>query len=72
MSRYQFAVGVISGLGVLSLLALGASHLALTDIARGEHDLRLEWTVLRISGLVIASFLPAALVTMRQTAKFRR
>lgn len=41
---------------VLSLLAIGAvamSHLALTDIAHGEPDLSGEWTVLRLSALVI-------------------
>lgn len=41
---------------VLSLLTIGAvamSHLALTDIAHGEPDLSGEWTVLRLSALVI-------------------
>ncbi len=72
MSRHHFAIRVTSGLGLLSLLALGASHLALTDIAHGEPDLRLEWNVLRISGAVIAIFIVAAIAALRRTAKHRR
>jgi len=33
-------------LGILSVIALLVSHLALTDIWHGEGDLRLEWSVL--------------------------
>lgn len=36
------------GLAVMSLAALVLAHLALTDIHRGEEDLTLEWTALRI------------------------
>ena len=72
MSRPHFAIRVTSGLGLLSLLALGASLLALTDIAQCEPDLRLEWNVLRISGTVIAVFIVAAMAALRQTAKPRR
>lgn len=72
MSRYPIAIRLTSGLAPLSMLALGASHLALTDIAHGELDLRLEWNGLRFSGLVIALFIMAALAALRQTAKHRR
>ncbi len=51
---------IVSGcLGVLTIFALGASHLALTDIGHGEGDLSLEWSVLRVSFLVISGFLAA-------------
>lgn len=69
MRGLQFATRVLSGLERLSLLALGASHLALTDIAPGEPDLRLEWNVLRISGIRIALFILSALAVLRRTAQ---
>ncbi len=72
MSRPHFAIRVTSGLGLLFLLALGASHLALTDIAHGGSDLRLEWNVLRISGTVIAVFIVTAKAALRRTAKPHR
>ena len=42
--------------GMLSLLALVVSALALTDIAHGEPDLSLEWTVLRVCAVVVLGF----------------
>ena len=42
-------------LGVASLLAVVAGHLALTDIHHGEGNLALEWVVVRIcAGLIVA------------------
>ncbi|MCX6026003.1 MAG: hypothetical protein NTY23_07075 [Chloroflexi bacterium] len=72
MSRFRLAIRVIYGLGLLSLLALGVSHLALTDIAHGEPDLRVEWIVLRVSAMVIALFTVSALAILWQAAKHRR
>jgi hypothetical protein len=43
-------------LGSMSLVALGVSHLALTDIYHAEGDLTLEWNVLRACFMVIFSF----------------
>ena len=70
MSRYRLAVKVTTGLGLLSLLALGAT--ALKDIAHGGHNLRLEWNVLRILGSVLAVFIVAALAARRRAAKHIR
>jgi hypothetical protein len=49
---------------VLCLAALPAglvAHLALTDIAHGADDLRLEWGALRVAALVIAAAVVASL-----------
>jgi hypothetical protein len=43
-------------LGVLSLLAMLLSFLALTDIAHGENDVLWEWRILRVSALVLLMF----------------
>jgi hypothetical protein len=51
-------------LTVLALLAVGLSHLALTDIYHAEGDVGLEWAVLRacVGTIVIAQL--AALITL--------
>jgi len=51
-------------LGVVSLLAVGVSHLALTDIYHGETDTSQEWRALQISAGVILAFQISALVTL--------
>lgn len=51
-------------LGILSVIALLVSHLALTDIWHGEGDLRLEWSVLQAAAMVIVLFQVFALVTI--------
>ncbi|HSF14934.1 MAG TPA: hypothetical protein VLK65_05230, partial [Vicinamibacteria bacterium] len=56
-------------LGVTSLLAMGASHLALTDIWHGEGDLRLEWSILRGAFLVLLAFHFAAFETIRRVLR---
>ena len=56
-------------LGLLSLLAVGVGHLALTDIAHGERDVSLEWTVLRICVAVIVLFQVATLLTLRKVLR---
>ncbi len=52
------------GLGVLALLAVLTSHLALTDIYHAEDDLSLEWHVLRVSLGVVALSQTASLITL--------
>ena len=52
------------GLGLLSLLAVIACQLALTDVYHGEQDLTLEWNVLRVSFVVIIAFQVSALLTL--------
>ena len=51
-------------LGALSTLALIACMLALTDIAHGEADVRLEWWVVRIGFLVVALFIGTVFMTI--------
>ena len=53
-------------LGWLSTIAILAASLALQDILHGEADLTLEWTVLRISFLVIVAFHAVALFALRR------
>ncbi len=50
-------------LGLVSLAAVLAAHLALTDIWHGEGDLRAEWTVLQVASLLIVAFQLVALFT---------
>ena len=58
-------------LGILSLIAILAAHLALTDIRHGEADLTLEWNVLRMSFLIILAFHVTALRALRQANRSR-
>lgn len=51
----------------LALLSLGAiffSHLALTDIAHGEPDPRMEWLVLQLSAGILLIFIVFAWLTL--------
>ncbi|MBI1875023.1 MAG: hypothetical protein HYS05_14200 [Acidobacteria bacterium] len=56
-------------LGVLSLLAVLLSHLALTDIYHGEADPGLEWRILRACFVVIFMFQVFALVTLARVVR---
>lgn len=56
-------------LGVLSLIAVLLSHLALTDIAHGESDLAWEWRILRVSALVILMFIGTSLAALGRILK---
>jgi hypothetical protein len=56
-------------LGVLSLMAGLITHLALTDIYRGEADVTLEWNVVRICALVLLVFISLALNTLRRALR---
>lgn len=57
------------GLGLLSLLAVVVSHLALTDIRHAEDDLTLEWNVLRGCFAMILAFQVHALVILRRVIR---
>ncbi len=61
------AISVV--LGVVSVVGLLVSLLALTDIAHGEPDVTLEWWVVRVAYLSVVLFQVAALVTLRQILK---
>jgi len=66
MKNLKTQVRVTLVLGVLALLAVGMSHLALTDIYHGEADVSLEWTVVRVSAAVVLAFVGLALFTLRR------
>jgi hypothetical protein len=62
-SGYRFSFG----LGLLSSLAIVAAGMALQDVYHGEEDLTLEWSVLRVSFLVIIAFHAFALSALWST-----
>jgi hypothetical protein len=62
--RTEDWIRVSLGLGVLALLAVVGSHLALTDIYHGESDLGLEWNALRVCFGVIVVSQVTALITL--------
>ena len=49
--------------------AMILSHLALTDIAHGEQNPSLEWAILRISAVIIFTFVILSLVTLTRVLK---
>jgi hypothetical protein len=51
-------------LGVIALIAVAFSFLALLDIAHGEADLRLEWAIIRGSAALLIIFIAQAIVTL--------
>lgn len=59
--RSQSFVGI--ALGVLSLIALAFSHLALTDIAHGQPEPSQEWLVLQLSAIIFLLFVVVSLAT---------
>ncbi len=72
MAPLRRAVQLSLFLGVVSVLAVVASYLALTDISHGESDLSLEWGVLRAAFLVIVLFQVSALVTLGRVFRVLR
>ncbi len=70
MNSLKNNIRISMALGALALIAIGLSHLALTDIAHGEVDVSLEWNVLRAAALVILMFTAFSLVTLRRALKF--
>ena len=69
MAGLRKSIKTALALGVLSFIALVLSHLALTDIARGEGDVSLEWSVLRVCFVLVLLFIAAATVTLRRALK---
>jgi uncharacterized membrane protein len=59
-------------LGILSLVAVVLSHLALTDIRHGEQDLTLEWRALQAAFATIIVFQVSALATLRRVLREER
>jgi hypothetical protein len=69
MDRPRRLARLATGLGIASIVALGFSHLALTDIGHGEGDLTLEWTVLRIAALVFIAFILSTFASLRALSR---
>ena len=71
MNRVKRSVVMSLILCVMSVLAMGVSHLALTDIWHGEVDVTLEWNVLRLAALVIIVFHVSAFATLWRVLRAR-
>ncbi len=63
------AIKITLGLGILSVIGLVMSHLALTDISHCEPDLTFEWKALQISFLVIITFHVSAIYTLTRVLR---
>lgn len=72
MDRVKRSVAISLMLGVMSVLAIGVSPLALTDIWHGESDVSLEWNVLRFAAMVIIVFHVFTLATLWQVLRRSR
>lgn len=60
------------GLGILSLVAILFSHLALTDVWHGETEVALEWQMVRVGFLLILLFHVSSFVTLFQVLRTTR
>ena len=69
MRNLKTQIRVTMVLGVLSLLAGVATHLALTDIYHGEADVTFEWNIVRVSALVLLIFIGMALFTLKRALR---
>lgn len=66
MISLKAQINITMFLGALSLLAGLFAHLALTDIYHAETDLSLEWNVLRLCAVIIATFIVSAMLLLRK------
>jgi len=71
MNKVKQTIVITLSLGILSLIALAFSHLALTDIVHGEADVSLEWTILRVTVLVLLAFIGSSLFTLIRILKLK-
>ena len=71
MNKYKQTIVITLSLGILSLIAMAFSHLALTDIVNGEADVSLEWTILRVTALVLLAFIGSSLFTLIRILKLK-
>jgi hypothetical protein len=58
--------------GILTLIACGLAHLALTDIYHGAEDLTLEWRMVQIAGFITITFIGLALAALSRQLKRQR
>jgi len=71
LNKYKQIIVITLSLGILSLIAMAFSHLALTDIVHGETDVSLEWSILRVTGLVLLAFIGSSLFTLIRILKLK-
>ena len=71
MNKYEQTIVITLSLGILSLVAMAFSHLALTDIAHGEANVSLEWTILRGTALILLTFIGSSLFTLIRILKLK-
>lgn len=69
MFSLKTQINVILFLGALSLAAGLFAHLALTDIYHAETELSLEWNVLRLCAVIIATFIISAMILLKKIYK---
>jgi hypothetical protein len=69
MKNLKTQIKISFWMGMLTIPAAAAAHLALTDISHMEPDLTLEWSVLQVCALVIAAFTVMAMITLRRVYK---
>jgi len=71
MNKYKQTIVIALSLGILSLIAMAFSHLALTDIAHEEANVSLEWTILRVTALILVTFIGSSLITFIRILKLK-
>ena len=69
MIKIETQISIVMILGILSLLAVFLSHLALTDIYHGESDVSLEWKMVQVTALIIMLFIGSSLFTLGRVLK---
>ena len=67
MLRAQIRMSI--ALGVLSIIGLAFSVAALSDIARGEADVSMEWRAVRATVVVLLIFIAMSLATLTRAAR---
>lgn len=72
MKNLQPLIRMSIALGVLSLIALAISFLALTDIRHGESDLSLEWKFLNLAALILLMYIFSGVVTLFRVLRFTK
>jgi hypothetical protein len=65
----KFHICILMILGILSLVAEGLGHLALTDIYHAEGNLSLEWSMLRVFAVIFLTFIAYSLAMLQRILK---
>ncbi len=72
MKTLEKYIGITRVMSVICMIAGVLSHLALTDIAHGEPDLRAEWVIVQISAILVLLFILITLMTLRRFERLFR